>query len=427
MRLNFTLILLLLLSFTANAQKLTGIWRGYFSSSSSLYRGGEREETYKYEIQIEQQSNNGVKGITYSYKSTVFYGKAELQGIFTNGTGSLLIKETKLVDLKIGDKSEPCLMTCYLDYTKIGKMEVLEGTFISINPKDKSDCGSGKVYLERVVNSDFKKEDFLIKKKTDTPLKSNGITQYPSNRAALDSLQNKNKRNPVVLPPVVLGENKTKTNKDNLLTKPIVRPPVTTQQKPAITQQKNTVTDKKKTDQKTAVVKPKTTPKKDDNPVIVNKPAERIEEQPVNSKKQEKTDIPQSQQKVPLQNILVPKVLVERENNLVRTINTSEEELQVEFYDGGDIDNDTITVFHNNELAISHGRLSLKPLIVKIKSSKTENHHELIMVAENLGDIPPNTATMIIKSKSGKERYEISLESTERRNAKVIINYIPKE
>jgi Fe-S cluster assembly iron-binding protein IscA len=404
MRLNFTLILLLLLSFTANAQKLTGIWRGYFSSTTSLYRGGEREETYKYEIQIDQQSNNGIKGVTYSYKSTVFYGKAELQGIFTNGTGSLLIKETKLVDLKIGDKSEPCLMTCYLDYTRIGKMEVLEGTFISINPKDKSDCGSGKVYLERVTTSDFKKEDFLVKKKTDTPKST--------------------KTNPPVLPPVT-AENKTKNSKDNLLTRPIVRPPVTQQKTTSIP--KNNVAGNKKPDQK-AIVKPKPLPKKDDKPVTVNnKPTERIDEQPVNSKKQEKTDIPEPQQKVPLQNILVPRVLIERENNLVRTITTSEEELQVEFYDGGDIDNDTITVYHNNDMVISHGRLSLRPLIVKIKSSKTDNHHELIMVAENLGDIPPNTATMIIKSKSGKDRYEINLESTERRNAKVIINYVPKE
>jgi Fe-S cluster assembly iron-binding protein IscA len=186
--------------------------------------GGEREETYKYEIQIEQQSNNGIKGVTYSYKSTVFYGKAELQGIFTNGTGSLLIKETKLVDLKIGDKSEPCLMTCYLDYTKIGKMEVLEGTFISINPKDKSDCGSGKVYLERVANSDFKKEDFLVKKKT-------AITQYPIEQI---------KTNPPVCHRLYLGENKTR--KDNLLTKPVIKPPVTTQQKPTNVPQKNTVT-----------------------------------------------------------------------------------------------------------------------------------------------------------------------------------------
>ncbi len=120
---------------------------------------------YKYEIQIDQQANNGVKGVTYSYKSTVFYGKAELQGIFTAQSKSLILRETKLVDLKVAGQSEPCLMTCYLDYSKIGKLEFLQGTFISSNAKDKGDCGSGKVYLEKVTNSDFKKEDFLLKKK----------------------------------------------------------------------------------------------------------------------------------------------------------------------------------------------------------------------------------------------------------------------
>jgi len=165
MRLNLTLFFLLLISFSANAQKITGIWRGYFSSSGGLYREGAKEETYKYEIQLNQQSNNSVKGVTYSYKSTIFYGKAELNGIYTPASKSIIIKETRLVDLKIGDKSEPCLMTCYLDYTKIGKLEVLEGTFISTNVKDKGDCGSGKVYLERVTASDFKPEEFLLKKK----------------------------------------------------------------------------------------------------------------------------------------------------------------------------------------------------------------------------------------------------------------------
>jgi hypothetical protein len=130
MRLNSTLFILLLFSCTANAQKLTGIWRGYFSSSNNgIYKGSTREETYKYEIQIDQQSNDGVKGVTYSYKSTVFYGKADLQGIFTGSSKSMVFKETHLVEIKVGDKSEPCLMTCYLDYSKIGKLEILEGNF----------------------------------------------------------------------------------------------------------------------------------------------------------------------------------------------------------------------------------------------------------------------------------------------------------
>ncbi len=37
----------------------------------------------------------------------------------------------------------------------------------------------------------------------------------------------------------------------------------------------------------------------------------------------------------------------------------------------------------------------------------------------------PNTALMVITA--GKERYEVFLSSDEQRNAKVIINYVPKE
>ena len=123
----------------------------------------------------------------------------------------------------------------------------------------------------------------------------------------------------------------------------------------------------------------------------------------------------------------MPKVLVERENNLVKTIITSEEYIQVELYDNGTIDNDTISVYHNNQLVVSNSRLSYTPIILKIKCSKTDNRHELIVVAENLGDIPPNTALMVIKAGTGKERYEIFLASNEQRNAKVIIEYKPKE
>ena len=414
MRLNFTLFSLLLLSFTANAQKLTGIWRGYFSSNNGVYREGTREETYKYEIQIDQQTNNGLNGVTYSYKTTVFYGKAELHGIYTAASKSLIIKENKLVDLKIGDKSEPCLMTCYLDYTKIGKLEVLEGTFISINIKDKGDCGSGKVYLERVPTSDFKKEDFLLKKKQDDTAKAKAN--------ALVNTTDKPKSQ------IKLPDAAVKTNKDNLLTKPLsVQPSKPQQQKPQVT-----VVPKpqppvvKKEDLKKPVSGKNKPILKDDKTTVTPKPSVgRIPEDAINLKKEDQSTISQETQ---VKKIPIPKVLLERENNLVKTITTSEEELQIEFYDNGTIDNDTISVYHNNQLVVSNGRLSYSPISFKIKCSKTDSRHEIIVVAENLGDIPPNTAMMIIKGVNNiKERHEIFLASTEQRNAKVIINYVPKE
>lgn len=403
MRLNLTLFFLLLLSFNAQAQKMTGIWRGYFSSSSGIYREGFKEETYKYEVQLDQQSNNSVNGVTYSYKTTVFYGKAELNGIYTPTSKSLIIKETRLVDLKIGDKSEPCLMTCYLDYSRIGKLEVLSGTFISINVKDKGDCGSGRVYLEKVVESDFKKEDFLLKKKpADTSKTLSGLlsktaknpaTQQPTtNKPAIAKVVPKQ---PIGKTPVKPGTQKTATP-----AKPLVKTQTAPVKKPAT----------------------KTAPPADKS-ASTAKPADRIPEQLINAQKAEAVTTPKPENRE--RKMPIPKVLVERENKLVKTITTAEEDIQIDIYDNGTIDNDTISLYHNNELVISSSKLNTKPIKLKIRNNSTNNRHELVMVAENLGEIPPNTALMVITA--GKERYEVFLSSDEQRNAKVIINYVPKD
>jgi hypothetical protein len=101
MRLIFTLFSLLLLMTSVQAQKITGIWRGYFSAANGIFRDDIGEEMYKYEVQIDQQTDNSVKGVTYSYKSTVFYGKSTMQGIYTVGSKNLILKELKLVDVII--------------------------------------------------------------------------------------------------------------------------------------------------------------------------------------------------------------------------------------------------------------------------------------------------------------------------------------
>ena len=294
MRSIFTLISLLLLTSSTGAQKLTGIWRGYFSSSNGVYREGVRDEMYRYEIQIEQQSNNGLKGVTYSFKSTVFYGKAEIQGILTLPSKSMIIKEIKLLDLKVGDKSEPCLMTCYLDYSKIGKLEVLEGTFISINIKDKSDCGSGKVYLERVATTEFKKEPFLEKR-------NSSVTQ----------LENKSKPG-AKLPGIIFP-----SHKDNVIAKtPPLNPATPPQKKPG------TATAGKQGNKTTA----KNNPPNKSKPIT--NPAERIAEEPVFSKKAETTALHQPENQIT--KIPIPRVLEEREHNLVRTITTGEENIKLD-------------------------------------------------------------------------------------------------
>jgi hypothetical protein len=336
MRLIFTLLSLLLLTTTLQAQKLTGIWRGYFSAASGIFTEDIGEEMYKYEVQIDQQTDNSIKGVTYSYKSTVFYGKSSMQGIYTASSKNLLLKELKLLELRIGGNSEPCLMTCYLDYVKIGKLEVLQGTFISTNAKNKKDCGSGKVYLERVLKSDFELEDFLLHPKPAAP-----ITQQ----------------------------------------KPVIKP-------------SNTDTD------------------------IVNRNKDTDTEK---STSNVKTAVPEIKKSVAT--VVTPKVLVQRENFLIKRIITSEPNIKVELFDNGTIDNDTISLYHNNEQVIKKGKLNYQPLTYSFNCGSEPINHELILVAENLGEIPPNTAIMVVTI--GKKRQEIFLTSDEKKNAKIIIDYKP--
>jgi len=115
-----------------------------------------------------------------------------------------------------------------------------------------------------------------------------------------------------------------------------------------------------------------------------------------------------------------PLVLKMRENALARKIETEAGEIKMEIYDNGQIDGDTVSIYHNNTLIRSHIRLSQKPISITISIDPAQSHHEVIMVAENLGSIPPNTSIMIITTASN--RYEVFISSTEQKNAKVVFD-----
>lgn len=115
-----------------------------------------------------------------------------------------------------------------------------------------------------------------------------------------------------------------------------------------------------------------------------------------------------------------PPVLTERANPLIKLIQTEAGEINIALYDNGEVDGDSVSIYHNNALLVAHARLSQKPLSFRIAVDATHPHHELIMVAENLGSIPPNTSLMIITS--GNKRFEVFISSTEQKNAKVVLD-----
>lgn len=115
-----------------------------------------------------------------------------------------------------------------------------------------------------------------------------------------------------------------------------------------------------------------------------------------------------------------PLVLKQRTNSLVKRIEAGEGEIQLALYDNGEIDGDTVSVYHNNALIVSGQRLSAKPISFRIQVDKAQPHHELVMVADNLGSIPPNTSLMTITARD--KQYRVFISSTEQQNAKVVID-----
>ncbi len=118
--------------------------------------------------------------------------------------------------------------------------------------------------------------------------------------------------------------------------------------------------------------------------------------------------------------VSIPTPIATRANPVIRQIKTGATELVIELYDNGQIDGDTVSFFHNNQLVKSRAALSDKPVRFLIQVDKQQPHHELIMVAENLGSIPPNTSLMIITSRH--DRYEVFISSSEQKNAKIVID-----
>jgi len=346
-------------SFLSFAQDITGIWRGYFIT--------EDGDQYRFEVQIEQ-SNNTLSGVTYSYREKQFYGKCTMTGNFSNSSGNALIQEIKTIEVKMALASSACIQKCLLTYAKSGKEEFLEGTFSSVLEKTDSlrgerrgdDCGGGKMILRKVPTSDFYVEPFLRKKNTTV------------------------KNDP---PPL-----KTNPATNNSTTKTTTKPPPAKQNK----------TNPANTNKNTVLVRPKTDTVK------------KVEADPIQIEdKKELTIKP---------NTKTQNLLRSRENNLVQTLLINSESIFVKLYDNGEIDDDTISIYLDKKLMLSKKRLSAAAITINLKMDESNPEHELIMVAENLGRIPPNTSLMIVTA--GDQRFEVRITSTEQKNAMVRFKYV---
>ena len=123
---------------------------------------------------------------------------------------------------------------------------------------------------------------------------------------------------------------------------------------------------------------------------------------------------------------IVPKADYEnRTNDILKKIDIEHETITVDFYDDGEVDGDSISVYFNGEQIIQHLMLTEKAATFKLTIDKSRPYNELVMYAENLGTLPPNTALMIVND--GEKQYHIRITSDTQRNGTIDFHFKGKK
>ena len=113
-----------------------------------------------------------------------------------------------------------------------------------------------------------------------------------------------------------------------------------------------------------------------------------------------------------------------RKNTVFSRIPVNVKNITLDIFDNGTVDDDSISVYYNNKLLVSNQRLTEKAITVNLLLDDKAPQHEIVLFAHNLGSIPPNTATIVVKA--GDKRYELHSSASLTENAVLVLEYKPK-
>lgn len=362
------------------AQKLSGQWTGAFVSAGDPFSG---KTEYVLEIDVKGEE---VTGYSYTYFNIVgkrCYVICRLQGSYDKDSKSLVVTEVEKVKSNTPPDFRDMFQTHELTYYKSGESETLKGRWKPARIKDGNDVGSTELERKALVK--------VVPNNTAPPVaqKTSPVTKpAPKNTAPKTGTTTKptakttpNTQKTTVPKTNTQGTAKTTPPKTtNKLPVPKTGNPSTTRTNTPVTIQNNESLQKPVTidNNLPATEKPKA-------PSTINSPT--------NSK------------------------IEKRSKQLIRVIEVDSKTFKVDMYDNGQIDGDTISLYFNGKLMVSRQRLSTEPIHLNITMDPTRTDNELVMYAENLGSIPPNTALMVVTV--GDKRYEVNISSSEQTSGTV--------
>lgn len=377
-----SLFCLLIGCLTLTAQRkreIEGAWSGWIKTT---------DRKIKYEVVISDSA-----GKYSGYSKIIFNVKGEEQSaikslIITqdeNDPEKYFLEEDKLIrDNFEADAPKKIKQVNTVLFTRQNKKLVLEGTF-----KTKATMGiraaTGDVYLEKNALPDSSllfAELGQMEMQRDLSFVKNPIPPPPV--VVVDT--------PVAKadpPPVVI--------KDSVVqTKPVVvKAPVVVKRDPAVVK---TPTKTVQTPAKTQTNPPvQTTPPVSNPPVVQTKTIKNKVDAPSGSASN----------------------LSKRSIETIQTIYFKSDSLKLTLYDNGEVDGDTVSVVVNGKVFMGKKGLSTQPISETYYiTEETGDSIQMIMYAENLGNIAPNTGLLIVLD--GKDRYEVRFSGDLNKNAAII-------
>jgi hypothetical protein len=118
-----------------------------------------------------------------------------------------------------------------------------------------------------------------------------------------------------------------------------------------------------------------------------------------------------------------PENVTARKRGKQNSITVNVRTIKLDVYDNGIIDGDTVSIFFNGKLLVNKKVLSAKPLSFTLELNE-DSDNEVVMFAENLGSIPPNTALIVVTA--GDKRHELHASASLQENAILLFKYEPR-
>ena len=375
MKKNLLLIVSLILSLASFSQDFSGQWKGVFTDKSSAPGGGEC--TYVLDLECKGDSVTGASYTYYSDGGKDFYSICSVTGKINLKQKYIEVRETERTKTNWPMNFSNCLQVHRLTYFKQGDSVTLKGDWIPA--PGQGNCGFGATTLSRRnLKSSFPNLTAAAKNIKKAPEKKIAPTKEVTKKIIA-------KTNPPIVKKTPVKNNPTVANRSNVITQ---------------TKSSPTAAQVKKVSVKKDIVKKDIIKK--DTTAQVEPPNMAIKQDP--------------------QIVEAPLIKFEkRSNTVLQTIQVKNKTVRVDLYDNGEVDGDSISLFYNGKLLMSSKRLSEKAITLNI-TVEDDIVNELVMYAENLGTIPPNTALMVVTD--GPKRYEVRITSDLEKSG--VINFVHK-